>query len=90
MSDTDPYYAGPVIVEADPTVNNEPTPVAEEAEAPAPAVENQKLEVPEGTAATVLEWVDGDKDAAQAALEAEQAGQKRTTLINKLKAIIED
>lgn len=90
MSDTDPYYAGPSIIESDTTVVNEPAPVAEEAEAAAPAVENQKLEVPEGTAATILEWVDGDKEAAQAALDAEQAGQKRTTLINKLKAIIED
>ncbi|QFG12214.1 Hypothetical Protein OBI_RACECAR_86 [Arthrobacter phage Racecar] len=90
MSDTDPYYAGPNIIEADSTVVNEPAPAAKEAEAPAPAVENQKLEVPEGTAATVLEWVDGDPVAAQAALDAEQAGQKRTTLINKLKAIIEE
>jgi hypothetical protein len=87
MSDTDPYYAGPNVIEAEVTPEKPAPAPKEEAE---PAVVEAEYDVPEGTAATVLEWVDGDPNAAQAALDAELAGQKRTTLINKLKAIIED
>jgi hypothetical protein len=86
MSETDPYYSGPTVEEA--KVTPSPAPEPEEVVAE-PVVAEAEYDVPEGSAATVLEWVDGDKDAAQAALDAELAGQKRTTLISKLKAIIE-
>lgn len=87
MSETDPYYAGPNVVEAE-VKPAEPAPAPEEETEP--EVVEAEYDVPEGSAATVLEWVDGDPTAAQAALDAELAGQKRTTLISKLKAIIED
>lgn len=87
MSDTDPY-AGPTIEEAKTVEKPEQeapveTPVEASAE---PTVETQ--EVPEGTIKTVLQWVDGDKDRAQIALDAEKAGQDRTTLVKELEEII--
>ena len=45
------------------------------------------MTVPEGTAAEVLAWVGDDPARAQAALEAEEAGQQRSTLISKLETI---
>lgn len=44
-------------------------------------------QVPEGTITEVLSWVDGDPQRAAQALEAEQAGQQRATLIAQLEAI---
>jgi hypothetical protein len=46
-------------------------------------------DVPEGSIDTVLAWVGDDPGRAQQALDAEQAGQQRTTLITKLEAIVE-
>ncbi len=43
--------------------------------------------VPEGTAAAVLEWVGDNPTRAEAALEAEQAGQGRTTLLRALERL---
>lgn len=45
--------------------------------------------VPEGSAAEVLEWVGEDKNRAQQALEAEDAGQQRIGLSRKLKDLAE-
>jgi hypothetical protein len=45
------------------------------------------MDVPEGTAAEVLLWVDDDPARAQAALEAERAGPNRSTLITRLESI---
>lgn len=89
MSTTDPYYAGPNVIEAE-VKPSEPAPAPEVKAEPEVVEATAEYDVPEGSAATVLEWVDGDPIAAQAALDAELAGQKRTTLISKLKAIIED
>lgn len=44
-------------------------------------------DVPQGTIDEVLGWVGGDHDRAQRALEAERAGQNRSTLIAQLEAI---
>ena len=44
---------------------------------------------PQGSIDEVLAWVGDDSDRASAALEAEQTGQQRTTLISKLEAIAE-
>jgi len=44
-------------------------------------------EVPNGTVQDVLDWVGDDSDRAQEALEAERAGQNRSTLITQLEAI---
>ncbi|HEV2778552.1 MAG TPA: hypothetical protein VGX25_04055 [Actinophytocola sp.] len=44
-------------------------------------------EVPEGSADVVLAWVGTDPARARRALEAEQAGQQRTTLIAKLEKL---
>lgn len=46
-------------------------------------------EVPDGPAAEVLSWVDGDKDRAQKALDAEEEGQQRVGLTKKLKELAE-
>jgi len=46
-------------------------------------------DVPQGTITEVLSWVDGDPQRAQQALEAEQAGANRSTLIASLQAIAE-
>lgn len=88
MSDTDPYAApesGPNVLDADSATPyvpeaTEAAPVA--AEAPA------ELDVPEGSIKTVLAWVGDDQTKASAALDAEQNGQKRTTLVKELEEIL--
>lgn len=94
MSDTDPYAApeesAPVVEVAKelkpaPVVDSFDQPVAEKA-VEAPVTEEQS--VPEGSIKEVLAWVGDDATKAQAALDAENAGDKRTTLITKLDAII--
>lgn len=45
---------------------------------------------PAGSAATVLEWVGDDPERAGIALDAEQAGKNRSTLITQLEALIEE
>lgn len=49
--------------------------------------EASESEVPSGSADTVMAWVGDDPERARQALEAERAGQQRTTLIAKLEAI---
>jgi hypothetical protein len=44
-------------------------------------------EVPQGTMQEVLDWVGDDSDRAQEALDAERAGQDRSTLVIKLEAL---
>jgi len=51
-------------------------------------IEEQKLEVPEGSVASILKWVGDDKEKAEAALEAEKAGKDRVTLIEQLEEIL--
>lgn len=46
-----------------------------------------KSQVPDGTVRDVLDWVDERPERAQAALEIENSGDARTTLIAKLEAI---
>jgi len=46
-------------------------------------------EVPTGTIADVLDWVGDDPTRAQVALNVEQAGQQRVTLIDELTRIIQ-
>jgi hypothetical protein len=87
MSDTDPY-AGPTVEVARKPLTLEKTVAETPVVAEEPVVETA-LEVPEGSAATVLAWVGDDKERAQAALDAEAEGQKRTTLTHKLKAIVD-
>lgn len=56
-------------------------------------VENLEGSVPTGSIKSVMDWVGDDKIKAQAALEVEQAKDAddlRTTLVEKLQAIIED
>jgi hypothetical protein len=90
MSDTDPYAApesGPNVLDADastPYVAPEEASVASPAPLEAPA----DLEVPEGSIKTVLAWVGDDKAKAEAALDAEKSGQKRTTLVKELEDIL--
>jgi hypothetical protein len=44
-------------------------------------------DVPDGTVQDVLDWVGDDPGRAQAALDAEQAGAQRSTLITRLEAL---
>jgi hypothetical protein len=88
MSDTDPYAApesGPNVLDADDTyVASEEAPEAAPVASEAPA----ELDVPEGSIKTVLAWVGDDKAKASAALDAENDGQKRTTLVKELEEIL--
>lgn len=45
--------------------------------------------VPAGTAAAILEWVGDDQTRAQRALEVEQNGNGRKTVISKLEALLQ-
>jgi len=84
MSDTDPYYAGPTVIDAKPQATPEEAP-----EAPVVTVEESYMdEVPEGSIKTVLAWVGDDKDRAAAALDAEKDGQQRSTLTKELEEIL--
>lgn len=95
----DPYYAGPAVYDVDPlpvvdTFQPAPEPVQVEAKTNEPELVETAppapvIEVPEGPAARVLEWVGDDRERASAALEAEKAGAGRKTLIGKLQAILE-
>ena len=83
MSDIDPY--APATLEAR---NVTPAPV-EEAPVEAPeAPVTEDLIVPEGSIKKVLDWVADDAARAQAALDAENDGEKRSSLISKLNAIV--
>lgn len=94
MSDTDPYAApdsGPNVLDADSGETYvSPVETPEEAPEAAPvAVETpEELDVPEGSIKTVLAWVGDDKSKAEAALDAEKDGQKRTTLVKELEEIL--
>lgn len=46
-------------------------------------------DVPAGTANEVLDWVGEDSERAKLALEKEQQGNKRKTLLTKLEALSE-
>lgn len=80
MSESDPY-APPAVEEVK---ASEPAPVEKAPEAPVAA----KIEVPEGSVKKVLDWVADDATRAQAALDAETAGEKRSSLISKLNSIL--
>lgn len=43
--------------------------------------------VPDGSMEDVLEWVDNDPEKAKLAIEAEEAGKERKTLIKELKKV---
>lgn len=92
MSETDPYAApdAPNVEEAKVLT---PAPVVDSfdqtvAEKPAEAPQTEEATVPEGSIKEVLAWVGEDATKAQAALDAEKTGEKRTTLVSKLEAII--
>lgn len=82
MSDTDPYMA----LDAEETVVETTVEPVEPATEETPAA-NDKIDVPEGSIKEVLAWVGEDVDKAKAALEAEEAGENRKTLVAKLKEI---
>lgn len=91
MSDTDPYMAAdaPKVEEAKPVVAPAVDASAQKAsEKPVEAPVVEENSAPEGSIKEVLAWVGEDSTKAQTALTAEKAGEKRTTLINKLSAII--
>lgn len=87
MSDIDPYAPA---VEA-PRFNVTPDKKSEEqapAEKPVDAPQTEEIAIPEGSIKEVLRWVGEDSTKAQAALDAENKGEKRSTLVTKLEAII--
>lgn len=53
-------------------------------------LENSVDAVPEGTIADVLGWVDKHPEKARVALEKEEAGEKRSSLIKTLKSFIKE
>lgn len=102
MSDTDPYAAPEVHAHVHEVKSAQQAPVApieevvvqtaaEAVEAPQKATQPitavKKLEVPEGSVKSVLAWVGTDADRANAALDAERSGDKRSSLIQKLEAL---
>lgn len=84
MSDTDPYAAPSAATKVEKKAA--PTPVEKVVE----VEKKEPLVVPEGPAKDILAWVGDDKERASLALDAENVGQKRTTLITKLTAIVEE
>jgi hypothetical protein len=87
MSVSDPYAAPDA-----PNVEEARIPAPAPVEAPVEAVEAPVTEeqvVPEGSIKEVLGWVSEDPTKARAALDAENSGDKRKTLIKELKAILD-
>ncbi|GAB2951946.1 hypothetical protein GCM10027280_45410 [Micromonospora polyrhachis] len=56
---------------------------------PASPDDDQDDKVPTGTIAEILAWVDGNPDRAARALDVEQAGKARSTLVADLTAIVD-
>ena len=72
-----------------PTLDLDPTKGAELTES-LPTPDTGGNSVPDGNIKEVLDWVDGDKDRARAAVDAEKrSDDPRPTLIHKLKKVIE-
>lgn len=92
MSDTDPYAAP----ENEPAVEYavydsfDQAPAETPAEKPVEAPVVEEATVPEGSIKDVLGWVGEDTTKAQQALDAEQAGEGRKTLISQLKNLLND
>jgi hypothetical protein len=90
MSDTDPYAAK----EYTPAVEYanydsfDQAPAETPAEKPVEAPVVEEATVPEGSIKDVLGWVGDDSTKAQQALNAEEAGEGRKTLISQLKNLI--
>ena len=75
MSNSNPYAAKTAeVTTVEPTVE---TPL-----------ENFEQTVPTGSAAKVLDWVDGSKIRALVALKTEKAGKNRKTLIDDLENLV--
>lgn len=92
MSDTDPYMAQDAPKTEEAVYTTEATVEAPKVEAPTAVVPQnvpvQPVEaVPEGSIKEVLAWVGDDAEKAQKALEAENNGDKRSSLISKLEAL---
>lgn len=89
MSVTDPYAApeesAPTVEEAKAFTPTEPEAPVEAPEAPV----TEEPTVPEGSVKDVLGWVAEDPAKAQLALDAENSGEKRKTLVKELNAILE-
>lgn len=86
MSETDPYAA---VTEEAHVSSFAPAGESEEFATPAPVAEPVTEEaVPEGSVKDVLAWVGEDSAKAQRALDAENAGEGRKTLVSKLNEII--
>lgn len=88
MSAHDPFapHSGPNVEVAKTDV------AVEVVEAPVEAVEapvTEEQTVPEGSIKDVLGWVAEDPTKAKAALDAENAGEKRKTLVKELNAILD-
>lgn len=91
MSDVDPYapktpeeIAAQFFV-AEPQIAPTPEEVAEVV-SEAEQIE-AILEAPTGTIAEILDWVGGNPDRAEIALDAELSGQNRKNLVRQLRAI---
>lgn len=90
MSDTDPYAAkesAPAVEYAQYDSFDQATPETP-AEQPVEAPVVEEATVPEGSIKEVLGWVGEDATKAQQALNAEESGEGRKTLISQLKNLI--
>lgn len=90
MSETDPYAPSDAPVTEEAKFTPEPAVTIEETSAVTPldAPVSEELAVPEGSVKKVLDWVGEDVTRAKAALEVEKDGDKRSSLIQKLEAIV--
>jgi hypothetical protein len=87
MSAHDPYapVSKPAVEEADASVTLPEATAVEAQEAP----QTEEPTVPEGSIKDVLSWVGEDPTKAQIALDAENSGEKRKTLIKELNVILD-
>jgi outer membrane biosynthesis protein TonB len=73
--------------EGEPSEPPSEQPAEQPVEQPSEQPNEDDEDVPSGTIDGVLAWVGDDHDRAQRALDAERAGQNRSTLVTQLEAI---
>lgn len=93
MTESNPFAARPRVYDSEIPTETEVADTTEQAQAAADVapVKTEKVsEVPNGSIKEVKDWVGDDTERAQVALDAENEGNQRSTLITYLEGLLSD
>lgn len=93
MTESNPFAARPNVYESGIPTETEVADTTEQAQAAvdvAPVKTEKVSEVPTGSIKEVKDWVGDDTERAQVALDAENEGNQRSTLITYLEGLLSD